>query len=41
LPRLPEAELSQLLRAHGLRLAGVEKERLPLLFVGWRPAGDA
>jgi hypothetical protein len=41
LPHLPEAELSQVLRAHGLRLAGVEKERLPLCFVGWRPVGGA
>ena len=41
MPRLPEAELVQVLRKHGLTLAGVEPGKQPLLFVGWRPAGGA
>jgi hypothetical protein len=36
---LPEDELTDLLRRYGLRLVSVERQMLPLLFVGWQRRG--
>jgi hypothetical protein len=36
---LPEEELVEMLRRYGLRLVSVERQMMPLLFVGWQRKG--
>ena len=36
---LPEDELTDLLRRYGLRLVSIERQMMPLLFVGWQRRG--
>jgi hypothetical protein len=38
-PRFPEAQIAEVLRAHGLRLVNVERQMLPLIFLGWQRRG--
>jgi hypothetical protein len=38
-PHLPEPQIAEVLRRHGLRLVSIERQHLPLVFLGWARRG--
>jgi hypothetical protein len=38
-PHLPEPQVDELLRRHGLRLVSIERQHLPLVFLAWARRG--